>query len=180
MKGIVFTEFLEMVETTFGLETVDHIIEKSNLKSEGIYTSVGTYDFAEMLSLLSNLSEKVNIPIGDLLYAYGKYFFNVLTASHPNIFKQYKTPIALLSSIENHIHVHVRKIYPGAELPVFDVIDETDKAITMVYSSKRGMYRFAQALMEKTFEHYKIDASIHMEKLKEDGTKVKFMATYNE
>jgi len=56
MKGIVFTEFLEMVEETFGLETVDYIIYKSELKSEGIYTSVGTYDFFEMLILISNLS----------------------------------------------------------------------------------------------------------------------------
>ena len=63
MKGIVFTEFLEMVENTFGLETVDYIIYKSDLKSEGAYTSVGTYDFFEMLSLISNLSEKVNIPV---------------------------------------------------------------------------------------------------------------------
>ncbi len=31
MKGIVFTEFLELVEHKFGLEVVDEIIEKSNL-----------------------------------------------------------------------------------------------------------------------------------------------------
>ena len=31
MKGIVFTEFLEMVELKFGLETVDKIIENSKL-----------------------------------------------------------------------------------------------------------------------------------------------------
>ena len=53
MKGIVFTEFLEMVETKFGLETVDNIIENSDLKSEGIYTSVGTYDFNEMVTPVS-------------------------------------------------------------------------------------------------------------------------------
>ena len=31
MKGIVFTEFLEMVEDQFGLETVDDIIEAADL-----------------------------------------------------------------------------------------------------------------------------------------------------
>ena len=31
MKGIVFTEFLEMVEDNYGLETVDYIIYKSEL-----------------------------------------------------------------------------------------------------------------------------------------------------
>ena len=58
MKGIVFTEFLEMVEQKFGLEVLDQIIIESNLASGGIYTSVGTYDFIEMQSLIVKLSEK--------------------------------------------------------------------------------------------------------------------------
>ena len=74
MKGIVFTEFLEMVESTFGLETVDYIITNSDLESKGAYTAVGTYDFGEMLRLVTNLSEKVNSPVDDLLYVYGTYF----------------------------------------------------------------------------------------------------------
>ena len=40
MKGIVFTEFLEMVEEKFDLETLDKIIINSKLPSEGVYTSV--------------------------------------------------------------------------------------------------------------------------------------------
>ena len=68
MKGIVFTEFLELVEDTFGLETVEEIIEKSNLPSKGAYTSIGTYAFSEMLSLLKHLSEKTNMAIDELLH----------------------------------------------------------------------------------------------------------------
>ena len=44
MKGVIFTEFLELVEKKFGLAMVDKIIGQSNLASEGIYTSVGTYE----------------------------------------------------------------------------------------------------------------------------------------
>ena len=43
MKGIVFREFISMVENEFSIETADEIITASNLKSEGAYTSVGTY-----------------------------------------------------------------------------------------------------------------------------------------
>ena len=42
MKGIVFSEFLDLVEVKFGLEMVDKIIDQSNLESKGVYTSVGT------------------------------------------------------------------------------------------------------------------------------------------
>jgi hypothetical protein len=33
MKGIVFTEFLDLVEDKFGLEVLDKIITQSNLES---------------------------------------------------------------------------------------------------------------------------------------------------
>jgi len=75
MKGIVFTEFLELVENKFGLEMLDAIIEASNLESEGVYTRIGTYNFSEMLSLLTNLSERTSISIDDLLLVYGEHFF---------------------------------------------------------------------------------------------------------
>ena len=58
MKGIIFTEFLEMVEEKFGYEVVDEIISKSELKSNGIYTSVGTYAREEMMVLVDHLHLK--------------------------------------------------------------------------------------------------------------------------
>lgn len=177
MKGIVFTEFLEMVENTFGLETVDYIIYKSDLKSEGAYTSVGTYDFFEMLSLISNLSEKVNIPVNELIYAYGLYFFSVLAKNHSNIMDLYETPFDMISSIENHIHVEVRKLYPGAELPTFKIIKKEEDFIELIYYSDRGLYMFAKALMEKTFEHFNKQAKIEFELLKDNGSEVRFLIT---
>ena len=63
MKGIIFREFLEMVEEQFGYKTVDTIIENSNLASKGIYTSVGTYPHQEMFSLVKELSALTNISV---------------------------------------------------------------------------------------------------------------------
>ena len=179
MKGIVFTEFLEMVEETFDLETVDYIITKSNLKSKGAYTSIGTYDFYEMLDLITNLSEKVNIPVNDLIYQYGLYFFKVLLKNHPNIINYYSSPLELLSSVENHIHVEVRKIYPDAELPTFDINRIDDNNIEMIYHSERGLYMFAKGLIAKTFEHYNEQAEIEFELLNDKGTEVRFLVKKN-
>jgi len=44
MKGIIFTEFLEMVEDRFSPEIADRIIEAADLPSGGAYTAIGTYD----------------------------------------------------------------------------------------------------------------------------------------
>jgi len=179
MKGIVFTEFLDLVEAKFGLEMVDSIIESSQLESKGIYTSVGTYEFSEMLQLLKHLSTNTNISIDNLLLVYGEHFFSVLETSYPGLLTTYKDPIDMLSSIENHIHVEVRKIYPDAELPTFKTIEKTDTSLIMIYKSSRAMHHFGLGLMNKTFEHFNSTAKIVLEKIKEDGTEVKFIITEN-
>lgn len=174
MKGIVFTEFLDLVEQKFGLEMVDAIIDESSLPSNGIYTSIGTYSFSEMLSLLTSLSRHTKLSIDDLLLVYAEHFFGVIRESYPGFLAQYNDPIEMLSSIENHIHVEVRKIYPDAELPTFIVEEKTQNKLIMIYKSSRAMYSFGRGLMNKTFEHFNAKATILVEKLKEDGTEVKF------
>jgi len=174
MKGIVFTEFLELVETKFGLEMVDKIIGQSELDSGGAYTSIGTYDFAEMLSLLTNLSANTQISTDDLLLVYGEHFFAVIEKNYPKMLAQYKGPIEMLASVENHIHMEVRKIYPGAELPTFEVMERTENSLVMIYKSSRAMHHFGLGLMNKTFEYFHTKAEIDLEKMKEDGTVVQF------
>lgn len=174
MKGIVFTEFLDLVEDKFGLEMVDKIIDQSELDSGGVYTSIGTYRFSEMLQLLQNLSQNTGASIDNLLLVYGEHFFSIIEDSYPGLLATYKDPIEMLASIENHIHVEVRKIYPDAELPTFVVEAQTENTLIMIYKSSRAMHHFGLGLMNKTFEHFNAKATIDLEKIKEDGTEVRF------
>lgn len=179
MKGIVFTEFLELVEEKFGLEMVDTIIQQSNLESGGIYTSIGTYSFSEMLNLLKNLSANTAISIDNLLLVYAEHFFSVIKKNYPGMLAEYSDPIEMLSSIEHHIHVEVRKIYHDAELPTFEVVEKSENSLVMIYKSSRAMHHFGLGLMNKTFEHFNTTAEIDLEKLNEDGTLVKFIINKN-
>lgn len=179
MKGIVFTEFLDLVEAKFGLKMVDEIISKSDLETGGAYTSVGTYKFSEMLQLLQHLSANTKISIDDLLLIYGEHFFSVLEESYPGLLATYTDPIDMISSIENHIHIEVRKIYPDAELPTFEIIEKTNNSLVLLYKSSRAMHHFGLGLMNKTFEHFDARATIVLEKLKVDGTEVKFLINKN-
>ena len=174
MKGIVFTEFLELVENKFGLEMVDTIILNSNLKSNGVYTSVGTYSFSEMLQLLTHLSEKTGISIDDLLLIYGEHFFEVLKNNYPELLDAYTDQMELISSIENHIHVEVKKIYPDAELPSFEIKEKTANSLIMIYRSSRAMHHFGLGLMKKTFEYFNVSSEIKLKKLNPQGTIVEF------
>ena len=69
MKGIVFCEFVEMMEAEFSAEMADEIISSTELESGGAYTAVGTYDHNEMLALVTQLSEKTGAPVPDLVEA---------------------------------------------------------------------------------------------------------------
>ncbi len=175
MKGIVFTKFLDLVEEKFGLRMVDQIILKSNLESKGIYTTVGTYEFSEMLQLLQHLSTDSGIAIDDLLLIYGEHFFSVLESNYPQLIERYKDPLEMLSSIEDHIHFEVLKIYPDAELPTFEIIEKTEQSLIMIYKSSRAMHHFGLGLMNKTFEHFNASADISFETIKPDNTEVKFI-----
>lgn len=175
MKGIVFTELLELVEEKFGMQMVDEIITASDLESNGVYTAVGTYSFSEMLSLLTNLSERTQLSIDDLLLVYSEHFFKVIEDSYPGLLNTYSGPIELLSSIENHIHIEVRKIYPDAELPTFIIEKKGDDHLSMIYKSSRKMSSFGLGLMQQTFKHFGKEGEIKVEKINDDGSEVLFL-----
>ena len=175
MKGIVFTEFLDLIEIKFGLEMVDKVISQSKLQSKGSYTSIGTYSFYEMLQLLQNLELQTGISKDNLLLTYGEYFFNVIKTNYLDLLSSFNDPIEMLASIENHIHVEVKKIYNDAELPTFLIEEKTENTLIMIYKSSRSMHHFGLGLMNKTFEHFNSKATIILEKIKDDGTEVKFI-----
>ena len=52
MKGLVFSQFTDMVEERFGPDLLERIISSCNLPSGGVYSSLGTYDFEEMAALV--------------------------------------------------------------------------------------------------------------------------------
>ena len=175
MKGIIFTEFLDLVEKKFGLGMVDKIINQSKLDSNGAYTAVGTYEFSEMLQLISNLSNNTDISVDDLLMVYSEHLFAALVKSHPNLVGHYKNPMDLIASIENHIHVEVKKIYPDAQLPTFELEDRSETTMKLVYKSNKALYMLGKGLMLETFKLFKQPVNINFEKLNEAGTEVRFI-----
>ncbi len=174
MKGIVFTEFLSMVEQQFGLVVADKIVSSSNLTSGGAYTAVGTYEHGEMVQLLGHLSKEIDTPVETLLLVYGEYFFQVLVDSYPAFIKNIPSAFAFLSSIENHIHVEVLKLYPDAELPSFDISQPHENTLEMIYHSERKMASFARGLLNSCVIYFNEEIEINSEDISGDGKVVKF------
>lgn len=175
MKGILFTQFLDLMEDKFGLEMVDKVLSQSNLESKGIYTAFGTYPSSEFFILLQNLKTNTGISKEKLLEVYADYFFEAMKNNYGYLLSSYKDPIEMLASIENHIHSEIRKVYADAELPTFLVKEKTENSLIMIYKSSRAMYYFCLGLIKKVFEHFNTNTNILLEKIKDDGTEVRFI-----
>ena len=174
MKGVVFTEFLDMVEDKFGYDMVDTLLDSNELPSGGVYTAVGTYQHSEMVQLVTTLSQESKLDVPTLLKTYGKHLFTRFKAGYPAFINAADNAFDFLESIEHYIHVEVRKLYPDAELPSFETNRPQEGTLEMIYKSERKMADFAEGLIEGTLEHFQMQGSILREKIKPDGSEVRF------
>jgi hypothetical protein len=179
MKGIVFTEFLEMVESQFSPEVADEIIETADLPSGGAYSAVGTYDHREIVTLVERLSEHQGSSVSDLLKAFGKHLLHRFTEGYPQFFEGKSSAFEFLKVVESTVHVEVLKLYPEAELPSFETSREGD-AMVMIYRSPRRMGDLAEGLIAGCGDHFGEELAIEREEVSGDGEVVRFTIRVNE
>lgn len=154
MKGVVFTEFMEMVESRMGLGMLDRIITEAELPNDGAYTSVGTYDHAELVRLVTALSSATGLSVSQLVYVFGEHLFVRFSIGYPALFADARTAFDFLSRIDGVIHVEVRKLYPDAELPKLECQRPSENELTVLYSSPRGFGDLAAGLIAGCIRHF--------------------------
>lgn len=178
MKGVVFTELLEMVEARFSADMVDDIIDDAQLPSGGVYTSVGTYPHEEIVALVVALSQRSGLAVRDLLLAFGEHLFGRFVAGYPAFFVNVSDAFVFLAGIEDIIHTEVRKLYPDAELPRFDIERHDSQQLVLVYDSRRHFEDLAEGLMRGCIAHFGGGIAIQREVLGDgDHRKERFVLT---
>ncbi|MCW1968468.1 MAG: heme NO-binding domain-containing protein [Anaerolineae bacterium] len=179
MKGVIFTEFVEMVENQFGIELADEVITSSDLASGGAYTSVGSYDHREMLNLVTNLSAKTNIPVPTLAQVFGGYLFERFTTLYPQFFADIDNALDLLACVDNYIHMEVRKLYTDAELPRVIYENTADGKMRLIYRSARPFADVAEGLIRGCIKHYNEPIEVARDESTPDGKNAVFILTRN-
>ena len=160
MRGLVFTEFLELVESEFGIEVVDKICSNPDLCHHGAYTSVGNYPHHDMLKMLGDLSTTVGIEARDLTYAFGKYLFIRFSKLFPDFLEGHDDPLVFLEGIEAIIHSEVRKLYPDAHTPSFQCHWANERELHMQYGSSRPMADLAEGLIAGCIDYFAKPVSV--------------------
>ena len=174
MKGIIFTEFLELVEDKFGLGLLEEVLEMS--EDEGIYTSVGSYDHKALVKLIINLSKKTDIDAATLQRVFGQSVFKNLLASLPDkaSLTHCNTTFQFIQHVERYIHVEVKKLYPDAEPPEFSFITTTEAELVFDYKSARCMSHVCLGLIEGCAEHHGESITVEMTPQNDDQSVVRF------
>jgi hypothetical protein len=175
MKGVIFTEFLEMVEQRYSPQVLERMIAAARLPSGAAYTAVGTYDHGEMWSLVIALSKVVDVSVPDLFRGYGEYLFGRLAVSYSKLMNGARSTFDLLENLDNMIHREVRRLYPDAELPRFDVVERTPTRMVVIYASKRHFADLAEGLLRASSRHFGQTMNLTRENLSDgDGSRVRF------
>lgn len=154
MKGLVFTEFMNLVEEKFGEDMLDDLIDATNPASGGAYTAVGTYDHQELVAMVVELSERTGADVPTLIKTFGHHLAQVFSTKFGSFFEEVDNTIDFLKRIDDHIHVEVAKLYPDAELPEFSFDDRDPGRFCLDYASTRGLQDLAHGLIEAVSEHY--------------------------
>lgn len=170
MKGVVFTEFIEMSEDQFGFETVDRVIRKSKLPSHGIYTAVGTYDHSEIVALVTNLSQESGLGVADLVQTFGRHLMKRFTEMFPDFF-DVSDVLEFLEHVDGYIHGEVRKLYPDATLPKIATERQDAQTLIVTYQSDRHMADLAEGLIHGAIAHFATPVSCTRVDLPDQDTK---------
>lgn len=154
MKGVVLSELVRFVELQFSPEVADTMISKSQVASDGAYTSVGNYPHVEALALIGALAEMTGRPAAELAEAYGYWLSSRFVELYPAMFAGYTEVRSFLKDVDSKMHMEVKKLYEDANTPA--VIAEIDgEELNVAYSSHRPFADVAFGLVRGYVDYFK-------------------------
>lgn len=173
MKGIMFNLLEEVVTAHIDDRTWDRILESAG--ADGAYTSLGNYPDEEFTRLLGALSRHSDKTDRDTLKWFGQYSMPFLAQRYPEFFTAHTGMRPFLLSLNDVIHAEVRKLYPGAEVPVFEFETPAGTAahdtLIIHYRSKRRLCPLAEGFIAGASSHYGERVTVTQQSCMLDGAR---------
>jgi len=176
MRGVVFTELIEFVEEALGFEVSDKMLENAKLENEGVFSQGGNYPFDYLVKILGSLSEITGKSVYELQHIFGKHLFTKLVSIYGKDIKaEVKDVLVFIDSVEEYVHVEVKKLYPDADLPSFETIEKSDRHMVLIYKSDKKLEAFAKGLIEGASEYFNQPLKIDHEVISTAPYEVRFL-----
>lgn len=167
MKGIVFNVLEEVVVQQFSQDVWEDLIDKAEVS--GAYTSLGSYDDAELSSLVAAAAATLGKTPGEVLRWFGQSAMPLLAVHYPSLFESHQSSRDFVLSVNKIIHPEVRKLYAGASCPYFHFQPSEGGGMMMAYDSKRKLCTLAQGFIEGAATHYQDTVHVHHHACMHDG-----------
>ncbi|MES2692214.1 MAG: heme NO-binding domain-containing protein [Verrucomicrobiota bacterium] len=159
MKGIIFNLLEEVVTQRYGADAWDDIL--AGAQSDGVFTSLGSYEDDHFVRLVGSASSRLHLPADFVIRWFGTNAVPLLAKKYPGFFNKHNHTRSFLLTINGIIHPEVRKLYPGADTPDFDVDASSPDMLALGYYSKRKFCALAEGLITGAADHYGEIVSIH-------------------
>jgi hypothetical protein len=174
MRGVVFTELIEFVEEALGFDLADRMLENAHLENGGVFSQGGNYPFDELVKIVVSLSKETGKNVDELLHIFGKHFFGRLVKLYGRDIREDSNSLDFIGKVEKMVHVEVRKLYPDADLPTFEVVKQDANFLVMHYYSEKRLESLALGLMEGCAEYFNEKLKIEYHVASEKPHKVEF------
>lgn len=152
MKGIMFNLLEEIVQREYGEDTWDALLEAAHL--DGSYTSLGNYPDEDLMQLVAAASAALTMPSDAILRWFGRHAIPLLAERYPGFFVAPQSTRTFLLTLNDIIHTEVRKLYPGADVPVFAYDTSSPEVLLLGYRSLRRLCALAEGFIEGAALHY--------------------------
>src|SRR5262249_16801962 len=87
-------------------------------------------------------------PAPEIVRWFGRNALGLLEKNYPHFFRPHSSTLPFLLTLNDVIHPEVRRIYPGADVPVFQFDTTAQHVLLMGYRSGRRLRAFAEGLIE--------------------------------
>ena len=158
MKGIVFNAAEQVVVDEFGEDAWEAILADTGLT--GAYTSLGTYPDSDLSAIVVAASDRLGIPVDDVLRFVGRHGLAYLSDRHPQYLQAHDSPTSFLHSLNSVVHPEIRKIMPEASPPDFRAMDADRGSLLLEYRSQRGLCMLAEGFALGVGDHYGYDFDV--------------------
>lgn len=134
-----------MVTNAYGEDTWDALLDATGL--EGAWTSLGSYPDEDLMALVAAAASALGTTNEAVLKQVGEGAVPLLAGRYPQFFTGHDSTRPFLLTLNDIIHAEVRKLYPGAEVPVFSFDTSDDEVLKLRYFSPRRLCALAEGFI---------------------------------
>ena len=155
MKGVVFNILEAFIIETFGDETMEEIYSTVAFSGDTPpFIGPETYPDSDLFAMVTLLAEMKTLDLDDVIFELGEFMFPVFAKKYPIFFENIHSSIEFLKTVNDIIHVEVKKLFEDANPPMVKVKQTNEDSVKLYYYSDRKLCKLLEGLLEGLAFHF--------------------------